>query len=266
MPISLDIRTGVLTAVIVASVLAVFSLYFGIRGLVGARNTRFYRMRREQIVQGWRRILFGLMMVILAWSINTYAEPVAYSFFSPSPTPTITPTITLTPTISLTPSITETPSITPTPEKSHTPTITLTPGIPLAVEAQFEGSLVIPENAVFSTIEFTTEGWDALYRPIEPSGVFTNPIQTMYAVFTYDGMTNGVQWTALWYREGLLVNFETKPWDGDSGGSGFSDWSPRAEEWLPGQYQVQLFVGLDWLRVGNFTVYGVPPPPTSTET
>ena len=170
--------------------------------------------------------------------------------------------------LSLNPTITETPSVTPTPEKSHTPTITLTPAVPLAIEAQFEGNLAIPENVAFSALEFSNQGLDSLYRPIEPSAVFTNPIGTMYSIFSYDGMENGVQWTAIWYRNNELVNFETKPWDGSTGGIGFSDWAPRAEEWLPGEYQVQIFIGLDWLRVGFFNILGTPPTstPTSTQT
>jgi len=265
-PLQLDIRTGVVTAIIISSILAVISLLLGIRGLVNARNLRFYRMRRDRIVQGWRRIFFALLMTGFAFVLNNYAEPVAYSFYPPSATPTITPSITLTPTTSLTPTITETPSITPTPEKSYTPTITPTPYIPLAIEAQFEGSLEVPENGAISKLEFTSLGLDALYRPIEPGTVFTNPISTMYAVFSYDGMEDGIQWTAIWYRNNDLVNFETKPWDGGTGGIGYSDWAPKAEDWLPGEYQVQIFVGMTWKRIGFFTLEGNPPSPTPTPT
>ena len=266
MTLSLDVQTGVQTAVIVAAVLAVFSLLIGLRGILLARNMRFYRMRRDRIVQGWRRIGFGILMSGLAFVLYTYAEPVTYSFYTPSETPTITPSVTLSPTISLTPTVTDTPTITPTPEKSHTPTITLTPYVPLAIEAQFEGEMVSPEGAVFSPLEFSNQGLDALYRPIEPTDVFTNPVGIMYAIFSYDGMQDGVQWTAIWYRNNELVNFETKVWDDGTGGIGYSDWSPKAEDWLSGEYQVQIFVGLEWKRVGFFRVLGNPPSPTPTPT
>jgi type VI secretion system secreted protein VgrG len=78
----------------------------------------------------------------------------------------------------------------------------------------------------------------------------------MYGAFSYDGMAPGVQWTAIWLRESQLVHFETKPWDGTTGGYGFTDWNPPAHEWLPGIYQVQIFAGLDWKVVGEFTVEG----------
>ncbi|MDP3185938.1 MAG: hypothetical protein Q8M58_11740, partial [Anaerolineales bacterium] len=99
-----------------------------------------------------------------------------------------------------------------------------------------------------------------------PSTVFQNPVRHMYAAFTYDQMVPGAQWTALWYRDGKLVHFETKPWDGAVGGYGFTDWNPPPVEWLPGTYVVQIFVGVDWKVVGQFIVQGEPSTSTPTLT
>ncbi|MCH7480625.1 MAG: hypothetical protein IIC79_04450 [Chloroflexi bacterium] len=77
-------------------------------------------------------------------------------------------------------------------------------------------------------------------------------------------MNEGVQWTALWYREGELVYFETKLWDGTTGGFGFTDRDAPPEDWLPGTYQVQIFVGLQWVAVGSFILEGQPPTSTAT--
>jgi hypothetical protein len=85
-------------------------------------------------------------------------------------------------------------------------------------------------------------------------------------IFTYDKMTPGAQWTALWYRNGELVNFETLPWDGATGGFGFTEWTPSSDAWLPGIYEVQLFVGSQWISSGQFTVTGDPPTPVPTKT
>ena len=81
----------------------------------------------------------------------------------------------------------------------------------------------------------------------------------MCAVFTYDQMIPGSQWTALWYREGQLVYYDTIPWDGEVGGYGFTEWEAPPEEWLPGTYEVQIFVGLDWKRVDQFILEGDAP-------
>jgi len=47
----------------------------------------------------------------------------------------------------------------------------------------------------------------------------------MYGIFTYDGMIPGVQWTALWMRDGELVSYESYPWNGGTGGAYFTEWN-----------------------------------------
>jgi len=266
MPIDLDVRTGVITAVIIAGFFALLSLLTGIRAILSGRQIPYFQMRRQRMVTGWRRILLFLFLGAGAYLIYSFAEPVAYSFFPPSVTPTLTPTVSQTPTISLTPTITLSPTITDTPSVSDTPTITPTPHIPLAIEAQFEGEITPPADVVFSRLQFTNQGIDSLYRPVQPGELFTNPVGQMYAYYTYDGMADGVQWTALWFREGELVNFETSPWIWGTGGAGFSEWSPDADDWLAGEYQVQIFIGLDWIVAGSFIVEGTPPTLTATYT
>jgi hypothetical protein len=81
----------------------------------------------------------------------------------------------------------------------------------------------------------------------------------MCAVFTYDQMTPGAQWTALWLRDGKLVHYETIPWDGELGGYGFTEWEAPASEWQPGVYDVQIFVGLEYKVVGQFILQGDAP-------
>jgi len=50
------------------------------------------------------------------------------------------------------------------------------------------------------------------------------------------------------------------------GGYGFTEWDASASEFLPGTYQVQVFVGLDWKVVGEFILQGDAPTPIPTET
>lgn len=258
MPINLDIRTGVQVAVFLMALLAIINVWRGLRSLRGASGIPFYRLRRDRIVHGWRLLFYAVILLGLSLLSNTYAEPIAYRYFPPSPTPTLSPTTTPVPSATVPPTITLTPTITHTPSETNTPTITPTPSVPLAIEAQFEGIVTPVPEAVFSPLVFT-QGIDENYQPLSASETFTNPVGHLYAVFSYDGMLNGVQWTALWYREGELVHFETKPWDGGTGGLGYTDWDPPADQWLPGEYIVQIFVGLEVKVVGTFTVNGVPP-------
>jgi hypothetical protein len=77
-------------------------------------------------------------------------------------------------------------------------------------------------------------------------------------------MDNGVQWTELWYRGDILLKAETGHWEGGTGGYGVLVLELPAEEWLPGEYQVQCFVGSQWILSGYFTVLGNPPTATFT--
>jgi type VI secretion system secreted protein VgrG len=125
------------------------------------------------------------------------------------------------------------------------------------IEALFESVVTPNPQAVFSPMEFSTE-YDGV-SAINPQTVFQSPVGHLYGAFSYDGMIPGAQWTAVWLRDGELVHYETKPWDGTTGGYGYTDWNPDPSEWLPGTYQVQIFVGLDWKVVGQFVVQGEPP-------
>lgn len=262
---NLDIHTFVLTATILALLGTVISFFRGIAALRNAPRIRFFRLRQEKLKQGWRSIFFTLVLSGTAFALYNYAEPTIYTFYSPTSTPTPTPSVTPIPTITPSPTITLTPSISPTPENTYTPSPTPTAHLPLAIEAQFVSSVTPNPDAVFSPLQFA-QAIDALNQPIHPQDIFQNPVGHLYATFTYDGMVIGSQWTALWYRGGDLVYFETKPWDGGTGGYGYADWYPPAEAWLPGEYTVIIFVGTEWKVAGSFTVVGEIPTPTATST
>jgi hypothetical protein len=166
--------------------------------------------------------------------------------------------MTLSPTITLTPTITDTPSVT------DTPTITPTPYIPPAIEALFSSEVTPNPDAVFSPLQFSTVYEN--FECVAPSTTFVNPVRSMTACFSYNNMQPDVQWTALWYRGNELVHYETLPWDGTTGGLGFSQWSPPPDMWQPGTYTVQIFVGLEWKVVGQFVVSGEPPTSTPSTT
>jgi type VI secretion system secreted protein VgrG len=189
----------------------------------------------------------------------------AYVYFPPSPTPSMTPTITPTPTITLTPTITVPPTMTLTPSVSDTPTPTLTPFLPVAIESLFQGEVTPNPDAVFTSIQFSTT-FDGT-NPIDPKSVFNLPIKTMYGGFDYNNIIPGVQWTALWYHDGKLICYETKPWDGGTGGiGGYTECSDPVGGWSAGQYEVQIFMGYEWKVIGRFIVNGASTTPTLTGT
>ncbi len=255
---SLDIHTGIQAALLLIGLLVVILIWTGIRLIRSARRLPFFRMRRARMVRAWRMFFISILLIALAFFLNTRAEPLIYSYFPPTATLTLTPTITITPTTSLTPTITLSPTITRTPSVTDTPTITPTPYMPLSVESVFTSTVTPNPDAIFSELVFT-DGVDEEFNPLNQGTEFQNPIGHIFALFSYDGMVKGSQWTALWYRAGELVHYETIPWDGETGGYGYADWGPDPSEWLPGEYEVQLFIGSIWKQSGRFTVIGEQP-------
>lgn len=234
----------------------------GINQIRSANRLGYIRIRRQRVRAGWRLILIGLGMGILAIILGSAGEPIAYSIYPVTNTPSPTPTVTQTPTITPTPTITLTPTITNTPDKTYTPTPLVIPGYILE---QFRSEVTPPAEAVFSELIFS-KGFDSDYNPIQPDISFNNPVGHLYALFSYNEMQPGVQWTAIWYRSGEIVFYETLAWDGAVGGFGYSDWNPSPDEWQPGTYVVQIFIGEIPKVNGSFIVEGIPPTLTPTAT
>jgi hypothetical protein len=237
----------------------------GINRLITGKKLPYFKKRRDNMMTGWRFLLTAVFMGVIAFILQNYAEPVIYTYFAPSPTQKKTPIITLTPSITVSPTITESPTITLTPLFSHTPTITPIPKVPEVIEARFESQVTPDPASVFSPIQFA-RNLDIDYVPVSPQDIFTNPIKHLYGVFSYDGVADRSQWTAIWYRDGELVFFETKPWDGGTGGYGYTDFEQDPSLWYPGEYEVQIFNGSFFKVSGRFTVTGIPPTPKPTIT
>jgi hypothetical protein len=250
----MDIHAGV----IVLALFAVIGAYFAIRAAIAmmqtARKMSFYSLRRQHNARAWRLFFLSMLLVGLAIWLPFYGEPMAYVYFPPSLTPSVTPTITITPTVTLTQTITTTPTLSPTPLESSTPTATTTPFLPLSIEALFAGPVTPNPEAAFSPLQFSTQMNNG--RPVAPRTVFELPIKTMYGSFAYNNTLPDAQWTALWYRNGELVDYETKPWDGGTGGIGYTDSTDPIGGWVPGTYEVQIFMGYDWMTIGRFVVLG----------
>lgn len=263
---NLDIRAGVIAATLLTGTFFLISIIAGAQTVLASRKIKFFNLSQDQKRRGWWLIVLALFWAILGILVYFYGEPVAYTIISPSPTQPASLTPSITPPASTTPTITETPTITLTPAESYTPQPSSTPHVPVAVEANFEGKLTPPAEAAFSPLVFSNIGLDDDYNPIGPGIQFTNPVGHLYARFTYDRMEDDIQWSALWYRGDELVHFESLPWNGGSGGIGYTDWDPAPELWIPGEYQIQFFLGLDFYISGSFTVIGEPPTPTITYT
>ena len=169
--------------------------------------------------------------------------------------------MTVTPTVTLTPTVTETPTITPTTS------ITPTPFMPTEIYVQFTSVVTPNAAAVFSEPQIAKE-LNKDRTAVNPSNTFANPVGHLYGAFSYDKMTDNAQWTAIWVRltDNTIVCYESKPWDGSTGGYGYTDCNPASDKWQPGDYMVEIFVGVEYKVGAVFTVTGIPPTPTITLT
>ncbi len=256
---NLDIETTVRVIFILLLAAGAGIIFSAVRAFREAGRLRFFLKKREILSRAWRMVFFAIITIAAAFLINRYAEPVTYQVFEPSPTITLTPTITQTATVTLSP----TPTITPT--QTITPEFTYTPVMPVVISEDFTSEVTPDPEARFSPLEFARR-LNGNLQPVDPSDLFDQPNETIYGAFSYANMTVGAQWTSLWFRDGELVAYETLEWNGASGGYGFADLTLPAEEWLPGVYEVQIFVGETWKASGSFEVQGDPPEPTATPT
>jgi len=252
---NLDIQTAVQTAFFLAIIGFLSSLWLMVKNYNRAQKMPFYQKRVKMQWKAIRFLFVGILFVGSAIFFNRYAEPAVYLIFPPSPTITLTPTITITPTITLSPTITFTPAISPTPS------------IPESIEALFESTVVPNPDALFSPIIFS-KSIDDNIQPINSSEEFNHPISILYATYSYVNMIPGSQWTSIWYRMNdlALLCYETAPWNGGTGGYGYTECTKDVAEWQPGIYEVQMFVGNTWKTSGRFTIIGIPPTNTATIT
>lgn len=253
----LDIHAAVTTALVLSITGGVISFFLGLRSIRSGARVPFFRKRRDRMLAGWRMVTTSIVLGAVAFGLFRYAEPVVYHFYPPTATITLTQTVTETPTISVTPSITMTPTVT------NTPSVTNTPGLPQEVVTAITSVVTPDAAAVFSPLSFAQK-INEQNQGVNPAAEFANPIGHLYATFSFDKMKTGVQWSALWLRDGGLVYYESYPWTGGSGGYGYTDWNPSSSDWLPGNYEVQIFLGTAWTQSGRFKVTGQPPTPTIT--
>ncbi len=256
---NLDIATTVRVIFVLSLIASITILFNAWITFQEAHNIRYYIKRRRSLRWVYMLVGIGLLVGILSFLINQYSEPIIYKYFPPSPTPPATATVTLTPTITSTPTITLTPTLTATP--LYTPT----PIMPVVISGGFTSSITPNPNAIFSPITFSRKLAKNLL-PLQSEKVFRNPITSIFGSFSYDRMIPGVQWTALWFRNGELIFFESLPWNGASGGYGFTECKLPAQDWLPGRYEVRIYVGETWKVTSNFDVIGNPLTPTFTPT
>ncbi len=249
----------------------------GAFAIARARRLPYFQLRRQSLLRGWRLVLIGGGLLIAAGLVFGLGRRAVQVVIPPTPiptaslTPTLTPipptaaatsTITLTPSDTLSPAPTSSPTLTLTPSDTSTSTASPSPALPLALITP-PGTLTVtpPAEAVASNIRFS------LRNNCEVQGsraYFDQVPKTIYAHFYYDNWLPGVEWSGVWYRDGVPIFAETRIWDGSTGGCGFTDYDNTKLWWPQGTYEVRIFVGERWLASNQFIVVLATPSPTFT--
>jgi hypothetical protein len=233
-----------------------------VRRVIQAGRLRYYLLRREQAAGAWRLLLVAAAVVLASIVVFAFGRPAAYAVYPPTPSVTPTSTKSATPTITETSTITVTPSISATPSVTPTATASVTPRLPESLLLLYQDDPTPQPAAVLSPILVTTRLTN-FNIPIDPQEDFENPVGRLYGAFSYDHMNDGVRWSALWNLDGETICFETKPWDGGTGGYGYTDCLPE-QGWAEGEYEIQIFVGTEWRVSTRFEIIGAPPTATGT--
>ena len=173
---------------------------------------------------------------------------------TPSPAPTSTPPPTATPlptntsvppTVTPipptnTPAATEEPTVTPEPDEP-TPAVTPTPASTRPEEAAVvvvtSSRTPAPDGVRVGPIQFATEITDDV-EPVDPGVLFPDTAERIYAVFPYQGMQEGLDFRAIWYRNGAEVAREESAWDWGRQDSSFIFLRLKGE----GLYKLELWV------------------------
>ncbi|MEI7989663.1 MAG: hypothetical protein WCI88_11560, partial [Chloroflexota bacterium] len=242
-----SLRIIIWLAISILGLGVLFTLGIGLRALNQSASTLYFRQKNRRVWEAWILIFAAFLFAVFALAIFILREPVVEMNFPPTVTTTPSPTLTQTTTPTLTPYF------------SPTPTFTLTPQIPPVVGLRFESSVTPDPNAQFSELMFT-QTIDENVRPLKPGTNFKNPLNELYAVFHYKAVNKGIQWSAVWLRDGEMVHYETKVWKDPSEGFGYTNWKPESPQgWQPGHYEVQIYIGTEWKKIGSFKVEGDAP-------
>jgi hypothetical protein len=213
----------------------------------------YFLLRKERARSAWRLLLMALVMALVGTLVLSFGRQAAYIIVPPTPSITPSPTITNTPTVTLTPTVTNTPLATNTPTVTATSTQTPTPQLPAEIQILIRETQTPVPDAVFSPM-LIARRLDNLNQAVNPQEDFEQPINRLYGAFTYNNLQDGVRWTAVWRLGNEVVCIETLPWDGGTGGYGYTEC--ELDKWDFGEYEIQIFYGQVWKVSTRFEVVG----------
>jgi hypothetical protein len=261
---NLSVEQSVLLAAGILAAIAVLAVAAGILLIRRAPSQPFFLVRQQTAAAGWRMILVAIGILALAAMVYAFGPTAILQVVSPTPTTTLTPTITYTPSITFTPSRTLSPTRTATGTLTFTASPSPTPFVPNNIRQIFTSNITPDPKVHIGEISFGKAPPPDFHRLV-PAVFTSQETRKVVATFTYENMNYGVQFTAIWIRDGIPVYWnDSYPWSGPATGTAVIEWDMVPDYFLHGSYEVQIFIGDEWKTTGRFEVVG--PLPTATNT
>lgn len=86
-------------------------------------------------------------------------------------------------------------------------------------------------------IEFAEDVTEDI-EPVNPKSVFPDGIEAVYAIYPYSGMEPGIDYKAVWYKNGVEVAREEGQWEWGEQARSYHYLVPRGT----GLYKLELYV------------------------
>jgi hypothetical protein len=135
------------------------------------------------------------------------------------------------------------------PPTSTAPPVTATPVLDTPTPTRPPATA--PSSAQLGPIDFTLDITDDR-EPVTSTSVFSDTVARVYASFPYAGMTDGINWSHVWYFNGVEYNRGEEEWQ----------WGNADRSYVftrvvgAGEYRLELYVNDDLLASGEFLVQG----------
>ncbi|MBC7224881.1 MAG: hypothetical protein H5T59_11525, partial [Anaerolineae bacterium] len=127
------------------------------------------------------------------------------------------------------------------PTPSPTPTSSPTPSpLPVAQGRHFRDLAL-------------ARGLDDENQPVGEGKAFRVDDRPVYAIFRYQGMRNGMEWSQQWWRDDDMLWEGKGPWEWGTAGRAWVYFTPEFG-WTVGRYQVRLYVEGQLEQVADFTM------------
>lgn len=137
----------------------------------------------------------------------------------------------------------------PSPSPTLAPSATRTS---VSLSPTTTGSPVLaPASVQLGPIAFTTQVGDRR-EPVNPTTVFSDTVNRVYAAFPYSGMRNGLTWTQIWYFNDAEFSRGEETWEWGSADRSYVFTKPVGA----GNYRLELYVNDDLVASSAFTVRG----------